>query len=226
MKRHMPKLMLLALLLVAACSNSVSGLFGTLTTGPQNTVDVTQLPSMRVVGLIVAVPRTLVVSEANTYKPVGDIVWREDPFGDRYQQVQTIFEDAISTGVATMNGDLPVVVHIEVRRFHALTQRTRYSIGGVHEISFLLEVTNGKTGEVIIPAYVVNANLPAFGGEQALAAERVGLTQKVRISEHLAAVIRQELTGIPAVNLASTPGGVTLEFGEELGDELTPFIRP
>ena len=32
----------------------------------------------------VEVPRTLSVSEANSYYPSGDIVWREDPLGDRH----------------------------------------------------------------------------------------------------------------------------------------------
>ena len=122
---------------------------------------------------MVTVPRSLVSTEANTFKPVADIVWREDPFGDRHQQVKTIFEDAISAGVAPLQGNLPVVLHIEVTRFHALTERTRYSVGGVHEIGFLLTITNGRTGDVIVPAYQVNASLPAFGEARALAAERL-----------------------------------------------------
>lgn len=225
MKRHIPAIAILIFLFLGACSTGGAKFLGVTTNGAPKTVDVTRLPSMRVVGLVVVIPETLVASESNSYKPIADIVWREDPFGDRHQQVQTIFEDAISAGVASLQGDLPVVLHIEVTRFHALTQRTRYSIGGVHEIEFLLTVTNGRTGDTIIPSYQIITNLQAFGGAQALAAERVGLTQKVRISEHLAALIKFELTGVPVENLASVPGGPTLEFGQDLGDELSPFIR-
>ncbi len=185
--RHTQPTILVIFLFLAACSNGVSGMFGNTSQGPEKTVDVTQLPSVRVVGLVVTVPQSLVSNESNSYKPRADIVWREDPLGDRHQQVQTIVENAIGTGVAPLQENLPVVLHIKVTRFHALTERTRYSIGGVHEISFLLLVINGKTGDTLIPVYQVNASLPAFGGEQALAAERVGLIQKVRISEHLAA---------------------------------------
>lgn len=225
MRRHLQVATILALVFLGACSNTTSGLFATPIEGPENTVDVTRLPSLRVVGLVVTVPETLVATERNSYKPIGDIVWREDPFGNRHQQVQTIVESAISSGVASLNGNLPVVLHVEVTRFHALTQRTRYSVGGVHEIGFLLMVTNGRTGDIIVPPYQVDASLAGYGGYQALAAESLGLTQKVRISEYLAAVILQELTGVVPSELASVPGGAALELGEELGGGLTPFIR-
>lgn len=198
MKFLTPKVVLVAALLLSACSSGGSGGQFAARSGPQNTVDVTQLPSMRVVGLLVEVPDSLVVSEANSYKPVADIVWRGDPFGDRRAQIKVIFENAMAQGVSQLQGNLPVVVHIEVRKFHALTERTRYSIGGTHAIDFLLSITNGRTGEEIVPAYLVSTDLRAFGGEEALAAERIGQTQKVRITTHLAALIRQELTGTPA----------------------------
>ena len=184
-------------LALAGCSVGGGAFVGGLK-GNGSSVDVTQLPSMRVVGLDITVPRSLTVSEADSYKPVADIVWREDPFGDRYEQVKAIFEEGIGQGARSLQGDLPVVLHIELRRFHALTERTRYSIGGMHEIAFMLSVTNGRTGDVIIPPYLVRSSFVAYGGAKALAAERVGLTQKVRITRHLAALIRQELTGIPA----------------------------
>ena len=184
-------------LALAGCSVGGGAFVGGLK-GNGSSVDVTQLPSMRVVGLDIKVPRSLTVSEADSYKPVADIVWREDPFGDRYEQVKAIFEEGIGQGARSLQGDLPVVLHIELRRFHAVTERTRYSIGGMHEIAFMLSVTNGRTGDVIIPPYLVRSSFVAYGGAKALAAERVGLTQKVRITRHLAALIRQELTGIPA----------------------------
>ncbi|MEE9429157.1 MAG: DUF6778 family protein [Paracoccaceae bacterium] len=188
-------------LALAACSNSAVGQFGRKSDGPAKLVDVTQLPSMRVIGVSVEVPETLVVSERNSIKPKADIVWREDPFGDRYGQVKTIVEDAINTGVAPLRGELPVRLQVELVRFHALTERTRFSIGGVHEIDFLLTVTNANTGEVVIPTYLVNSSLPGFGGEEALAAVRLGQTQKVRISSHIAAVIHSQLTGNPVLGM-------------------------
>lgn len=197
MKLLAPLVALLVFAFLSACSPDAAALFPNRA-GAAGTVEVTQLPSMRVVGFIVVVPETLCVSERNSYKPIADIVWREDPIGDRHDQVKAIFEEGITRAVASFSGDLPVVLHIQVRRFHVVTERTRYTIGGVHEIDFWLGVTNGRTGDVLIPPYFISTNIEAFGGAEALEAEHAGLTQKVRITAHLEELIVQELTGIPA----------------------------
>ena len=142
----------------------------------------------------VRVPDTLRVSEANRYLPAGDIVWRGDPIGDRRAQVRTIFEDALARGVEPLNGPIKVDLEVEVKRFHALTEKARYTVGGVHSITFDMLIKNAMTGELLIPVRTIRADLDAFGGEQALQAEAAGQTQKVRISDHLAEVIRQELS--------------------------------
>lgn len=144
--------------------------------------------------VIVSVPRSLKVSERNAYLPGGDIVWREDPIGDRHKQVQTIVQDAIVQGVSPLSGPVKVDVQVMVTRFHALTEKARYTTGGVHSIKFELAITDPSTGELMLPIRTVKADLDAFGGQQALQAEARGLTQKVRITNHLAEVIRQELT--------------------------------
>lgn len=142
----------------------------------------------------VRVPRSLRVSESNSFLPAGDIVWRGDPIGDRHAQVQTLVETALQRGVAPLDGDVPVNLDVEVLRFHALTEKARYTTGGTHAITFNLTVTSADTDVVLMPMRRVRADLPAFGGQQALNAEMRGQTQKVRISNHLAEVIRQELT--------------------------------
>lgn len=150
-------------------------------------------PTYRVVDINVAVPRTLTVSEANSYYPKGDIVWREDPMGDRHAQVKAIFDDALQRGTQEMNGLVPVVLDVEVLRFHALTEKTRYSVGGVHSITFALSLRNANTGLALADRRVIEADLQGFGGQQAIDAVRKGQTQKVRITAHLANVIRTEL---------------------------------
>lgn len=83
----------------------------------------------------VTVPESLRVSEANRYYPSGDIVWREDPIGNRHAQVQAIVKEGILKGVHNMQGGtLPVMLDIQVTRFHALTEKARYTIGGVHAV--------------------------------------------------------------------------------------------
>ena len=149
---------------------------------------------VHVTSVQVNVPRSLKVSEANRYLPQGDIVWREDPRGDRYAQVQTIVQSAMDRGVMGLDGPVPVILDVQVRKFHALTEKARYTTGGRHGIIFEMSVRHAETGALLVPVRRVRADLNAFGGQQALMAIAHGQTQKVRITDHLAAVIRGELT--------------------------------
>lgn len=153
-----------------------------------------QLPqSMTVTEINVRVPRNLKVSEANSYYPRADIVWRGDPIGDRYSQIEQIFKTAFASGTQDMAGEANVILDVQITRFHSVTEKTRFSVGGVHNMNFLLTVRSAATGLALAPTREVEANLPAFGGSQAMAAERRGQTQKVRVTGYLAQVIRQEL---------------------------------
>ena len=150
-------------------------------------------PALNIRKVNVIVPETLVVSEANSYYPSGDIVWRGDPAGDRHAQVKSIFETAMARGTADMDDGEPVILDVQVFRFHALTEKTRYTIGGVHSIKFGVTLRDARTGALIGERRVVKADLRGFGGQQAIDAERQGQTQKVRITDHLATVIKTEL---------------------------------
>ncbi|WP_299149941.1 DUF6778 family protein [uncultured Tateyamaria sp.] len=152
------------------------------------------LGAVRVEDVTVRVPRSLTVSEANRYLPKSDIVWRDDPIGDRHAQVGAIFYEAMTRGTAALDGARGVALDIEVLRFHALTEKARYSFGGVHNINFKLTLRDAETGTLLAEPRMVRADLEGFGGDQAIQAEARGQTQKVRITDHLAEVIRQELT--------------------------------
>ncbi len=159
--------------------------------------------SFNIQSVVVNVPRTLTVSERNRFYPGGDIVWREDPLGDRYVQVQKIVEDAMVRGVREMTpGTVPATLHIEIKRFHALTEKARYTVGGVHAIQFLMQLRNPETGQPYGEPKFVKADFDALGGQAAVRAEQAGQTQKVRITNHLAGVIQMELT---------QPGGYVAE---------------
>jgi hypothetical protein len=149
---------------------------------------------VRIENIAVQVPRSLKVSEANRYLPSGDIVWRGDPIGDRYEQVQAIFEEAMLQGVAVVDGPSAVDLLINVKRFHAITEKARYSTGGVHNIVFDFALADPETGALLVPWQEVRADLEAYGGDAAIRAEAAGQTQKVRIRDHLARVIVEELT--------------------------------
>lgn len=151
-------------------------------------------PSFDVTSLNISVPRDLRVSEANMYYPIADIVWRGDIPGDRHNQVGRIFQTGMGEAPTLFNGEQDVKVFVEVLRFHSLTEKARYTVGGVHSIKFALSVVDANTGEILINNRVVKADLEAFGGYRALEAERLGATQKVRISQHLGEVLARELT--------------------------------
>lgn len=143
-------------------------------------------------GVTVSVPRSLVVSEANSYKPNADIVWHGDPSGDRYAQVQSIVESAMARATLGMTQGRAVVLDVLVTQFHALTQKTRDSFGGKHNLFYVLTVRDAITGEVLNQSKV-NATVRAAGGATARAEESAGRTQKVVITEALMASLQKQL---------------------------------
>jgi hypothetical protein len=147
--------------------------------------DVTR--AWRLSGVQVNVPRTLVVSEAKTLLPKADIVWREDPLGDRYAQVDTIMTDAITRGAQGLRGGRPVIIDVTVTRFHALTFEAELQDKnwGVHNINFTAQVVDARTGDVLIPATAIRSELPALSGEQMREARRNGQSQKSMITNHV-----------------------------------------
>lgn len=162
-------------------------------------------PSYAIQDIRVSVPKSLKVSEANRYYPGGDIVWREDPAGDRHAQVEAIFEDAMRQGVNAMQpGEVPAVLDIQVTRFHALTEKARYTVGGVHSLQFHMLLRNPETGAAYGEPQFVKADFKALGGQAAIKAESQGITQKYRIKNHLASVIQSQLgsaAGYQSANL-------------------------
>lgn len=140
----------------------------------------------------VTVPKTLVVSEAKSLLPTADIVWREDPLGDRYAQVDTILTNAITLGAQGLNGARPVIIDVTVTRFHALTfeAEQKSQNWGVHNIKFTAQVVDARTGEVLVPATDIRSELPALSGEQMRDARRKGQTQKSMITNHVARTVQ------------------------------------
>lgn len=143
----------------------------------------------------VNVSRDLRVSEAEVYYPMADIVWRGDAPGDRYEQVGAIFETSADAATRDLDQGPQARVDIDVTRFHSLTNKTRYTVGGVHSITFVLSVKDPETGVDLIAPREIKADLKGYGGQKATMAEARGETQKKRITEHLTRVIREELSG-------------------------------
>lgn len=147
--------------------------------------------SWRLAEVRVAVPKTLVVSEAKTLLPNADIVWREDPLGDRHAQVGKIIQSAVLRGAQGLRGSRPVIIEITVTRFHALTYEAELSKSdwGVHNVDFTARVMDARSGEVIVPATMIRAETPAYSGQKMKDLRAKGQTQKSIITNHVAATV-------------------------------------
>ena len=192
MKTPTYALALLLSTLIAACG-STSNISTRSAPAAVAPVEARQIP-LTVSRIEVEVPRSLSVSEANSYYPIADIVWRGDPIGDRHAQVADILETGFTAGTAPLAGTIPVILQVQAVRFHSISEKARYSVGGVHNIIFDLTVLRAEDGLPLAPTRRVEANLPALGGTAAIEADRRGETQKVRIQGFLQQVIRQELS--------------------------------
>lgn len=139
----------------------------------------------------VSVPKSLRVSEANTLIPDADIVWQEDPLGDRRAQVATIMRAAITRGAQGLQGARGVIIEVTVTRFHAMTWRAEQSEAdwGVHNINFDARVLDARTGEVLVPMTHIDAEFPALSGNRMREARANGITQKSMITAHVANTI-------------------------------------
>ncbi|MDZ7905976.1 MAG: DUF6778 family protein [Cypionkella sp.] len=151
---------------------------------------------LNVAQIRVIVPRSLVVSEDNGYKPVADIVWHGEAVGNRYAQVERIASAAMAQGAAGYRSGRAVVADVQIMRFHALTPKTRASIGGKHELVYLLTLRERASGAVLLDAKKINATVRGAGGAQAQAEEAAGRSQAVVIREALAQSLQKELARI------------------------------
>ncbi len=169
----------------------LAGCGGTFRTYYPETAPAAQSATWRLSAVNVTVPRSLAVSEAETFVPRADIVWREDQGSNRYQQVEKIMKDAISKGAQGLTGDRPVTIEATVTRFHAMTfLAERKAPGGVHDVEFDLQVRDATTGAVLFGPEHVEASFPAMAGDKMVRARLAGETQKSQITAHVAATIR------------------------------------
>lgn len=143
----------------------------------------------------VIVPTSLLASEADVFLPAADIVWREDPLGNRHEQVQIILDDAVTRGISHMDGKRAVFVDVQLRGWHALSDKARHTVGGKHDIEFDLIVRDATTSANLIKPERITMSFKAHGGFSALKAVRAGQTQKVRISAHIAHIINLRFGG-------------------------------
>jgi hypothetical protein len=173
------------LALLAACASSFS-------TNYAQSVDPAMSRNWRLAGVTVQVPETLVISERNVLVPEADIVWQEDPPGDRRAQVAAIMTAAVTAGARGLSGREPVTIVVVMQRFHALTpaaEALQMDNVGVLNVDFTIGVVDAATGKVLVPPQPIMAALPGLTGQAASAARAQGQTQKTAIEAHVRDVV-------------------------------------
>ena len=164
---------------------------GRVSIGPSSATNLRY--TVRSVDLIV--PETLRVSEENLFYPDADVVWRGEPHGDRPMQISAILDEGLNAGASGAKQGAQVTIKVQLERFHALTEKARFSIGGVHDIVFVLTVLDFKTNAILEGPRRVEVAIKASGNDKAIAEDAAGRTQRVVIVEGVAEAIRRELSG-------------------------------
>lgn len=139
----------------------------------------------------VDVPRSLSVSEARTLVPHADIVWQEEPLGNRYMQVAEIVRIGVLRGVSSLKGPQRVRLEVTVSRFHAMTlqaEALNYDVG-VHNIAFTITAVDARSGKVLAGPSEILAEFPALTGAKMINARLRGESQKSQIIQHISSVI-------------------------------------
>ncbi len=135
------------------------------------------------------VPDELTISNSNTFAPNADIVWHGEPFGDRRAQVAQVLKEGIRKGSTRLNGPRPVIITASLREFHAVTPTAvARAPAAVHNIRYTTQVVDSASGQPLIDAVSITADLEAFVQSAAVTAAIDGNTQRVRIVNHIARV--------------------------------------
>ena len=135
----------------------------------------------------------IIISEEDSFYPSADLVWRGDPRGPRVPQIGAMFQTAVTRNQSILNGTTPVDLEITLMRFHGVTEKTRRTVGGVYNIIFDMTVVDARDGTVIEPTRRIAGNLNAPGGSRGQALVNNGQTEKVRVTDFLTGLLRQEL---------------------------------
>jgi hypothetical protein len=158
-------------------------------------VDPAQAASWRLAMVDVAAPETLTTNDTDGYVPNFDIVWHGEPAGDRRAQAAAIVTEGIERGArSALHGRKSVRISATITQFHAITPTVRKMDGvGVHNIQYTIQVFDAHSGAALTEPQNIKAEFPALTGKTGDEADARGLTQRVQIVNHIAAVTQNWL---------------------------------
>jgi hypothetical protein len=174
-------------ILACAAGLFLAGCVGVFTTEYQR-LDPSVTREWQVAEVNFAVPPGLSLGSPSVMAPDADIVWFGEPPGDRREQVDAIMTEAITRGTERLQGQRPVIINASLIRFHAVTPlAVSQAPEAVHDIAFRVEVLDAGNGARLTQAMRIDASLPALTGAAAVIANDQGQSQKVRITDYVAA---------------------------------------
>jgi hypothetical protein len=116
----------------------------------------------------------------------SNFVWEGDGDGNRKKLVIALFEDAMQDiGREAMTGNRAVAMNVQINRFHALKNWSRWFCCGEHNIRADLSVTDADSGQVLAEGEDIYLGRIALGGVPGLVAVAAGRDQRVRIRESI-----------------------------------------
>lgn len=159
-------------------------------------VDPAMASSWRFASVDVSAPDTLTTSDRDGYTPDYDVVWHGEPAGDRRAQAAAIVKEGIERGArGALHGRKSVRISATITQFHAITPTVRrmQSQVGVHNIQYTIQVFDARTGAPLTTPQNIKAEFPAMVGQAGDEADAQGMTQRVQIVNHIAAVTQNWL---------------------------------
>lgn len=149
-----------------------------------------EVARLNVTSVDVEVPASLTVS-VNPFEqfPETDIVWYEDPDGDRRAQVDAIVTAAVGAALPH-GGGVPARALVLVRKFHALTpQALGNTLPAWHDVQLDIRLV-GADGTLLASTEGLNADITAPTAGDARAALAAGETQRSRITARIIQAVR------------------------------------
>lgn len=159
-------------------------------------VEPTMAANWRLASVEVSAPDTLTTSDRDGYTPDYDVVWHGEPAGDRRAQAAAIIKEGIERGArSALHGRKSVRIVATIGQFHAITPTVRrmQSQVGIHNIQYTVQVFDAHSGAPLTEPQNIKAEFPALVGKAGDEADARGLTQRVQIVNHIAAVTQNWL---------------------------------
>ena len=91
------------------------------------------------------------------------------PAPGSYAQFGAILLAAATDANTPMVQGRPVTITLTLTKFHALTEKTRYTVGGVHSMHFLMTVRDVETRAILQGPRLIVADVHGAGGARAMA---------------------------------------------------------